>query len=55
MTGTCNGSGIIRDLRHGDTGEVYDCPGCDACSWYAFHDEDELDDALTQTEEPQDV
>lgn len=50
----CNGSGIIRDLRHGDTGDVHDCPGCDACDWYAFHDVDDLDDdAPTQlTEDP---
>lgn len=39
----CNGSGIIRDLRHGDTGEVYDCPGCDACSW-----DDDEDDTHTE-------
>ena len=31
MIGTCNGSGILRDRRPGDTGEVHDCPGCVAC------------------------
>jgi len=31
--GTCNGSGIIRDRKPGDTGDVHDCPGCVACMW----------------------
>lgn len=55
MIGTCNGSGIIRDRKPGDTGDVHECPGCVACMFEDDDTDNRLnDDTPPQPEEPSD-